>query len=151
MDVRYTGQGYELSVTDLHDVAAEFNRLHEQRYGYADPGRRIEVVNVRVRASVKNTRVPPVAVAASAAASQPGAEVGAVAGAGAGAGAGTINMYFAGETHAAPIVDRTRLAPGDSVKGPALIVEYSTTTVVPPGYTARMDAFGNLILERPNE
>jgi N-methylhydantoinase A len=48
-------------------------------------------------------------------------------------------------------VDRTLLAPGSTFNGPALVVEYSTTTVVPPGYSARMDAFGNLILERRHE
>ncbi len=49
VDLRYAGQGYELTVDWGDDFVAQFHRLHEQRYGYSDSGRAIEVVNARVR------------------------------------------------------------------------------------------------------
>ena len=49
MDVRYVGQGYELNVPWSADFAAAFHALHAERYGYSDPRRPVEVVNVRVR------------------------------------------------------------------------------------------------------
>ena len=44
--------------------------------------------------------------------------------------------------------ERARLAPGNQVEGPAVIEEMSSTTVVPPGYRANVDAIGNLVLEQ---
>ncbi len=49
LDVRYAGQGYELAVEWSSDFVSRFHQLHEQRYGYADAHRPIEVVNARVR------------------------------------------------------------------------------------------------------
>jgi N-methylhydantoinase A/oxoprolinase/acetone carboxylase beta subunit len=46
-DVRYRGQSFELTVSLGGDVAEEFHRAHEQRYGYADRGREVELVAVR--------------------------------------------------------------------------------------------------------
>ncbi|MGH9392597.1 MAG: hypothetical protein ACRD1E_00365 [Terriglobales bacterium] len=42
---------------------------------------------------------------------------------------------------------RERLRAGDRFRGPAVVTEYSATTVVPPGWRARVDGWGNLILE----
>src|SRR5262249_23747155 len=47
--LRYVGQAYELTVPEARDFAAAFHNAHERRYGYADPSRPIEVVNIRVR------------------------------------------------------------------------------------------------------
>jgi N-methylhydantoinase A len=46
-DVRYAGQSFELTVPLGGDVAAEFHRAHEERYGYAEPERPVELVAVR--------------------------------------------------------------------------------------------------------
>jgi N-methylhydantoinase A len=56
LDLRYAGQGYELTVPAGVDPAGEFNRAHEQRYGYADASRALEVVNVRLRAEGKRPK-----------------------------------------------------------------------------------------------
>jgi N-methylhydantoinase A len=45
-------------------------------------------------------------------------------------------------------VDRAELAPGDRLQGPVLIAEPQTTTFVAADFTARVDARGNLVLER---
>src|SRR6202008_2267246 len=46
-DLRYRGQSFELTVPLQPDLAAAFHRAHEERYGYADPTREIELVAVR--------------------------------------------------------------------------------------------------------
>jgi N-methylhydantoinase A len=46
-----------------------------------------------------------------------------------------------------PVLDRKLLVPGNSFVGPAIVHEYSATTVVPPECTARVDLFSNLIIE----
>jgi N-methylhydantoinase A len=133
LDMRYMGQGYELTVPLNDAPEAEFNRMHEQRYGYADSARAIEIVNVRLRAVAKSER-PVIADRAPGGADSSAARV------------GETPMLFDGVEHRAPIVDRALLEPGNIVDGPALIVEYSTTTVVPPDFTASVDVVGNLIL-----
>jgi N-methylhydantoinase A len=133
-DARYLGQGYELSVSGELGVVAGFHQAHEQRYGYADPQRVVEIVNVRVRATAE--------------AEHPSLPVGEVGDEdSAHAVVSHQPMTFDGMTAEAPIVDRDRLLPGNRLDGPALLVEYSTTTVVPPDYTATVDAFFNVILE----
>ena len=56
-----------------------------------------------------------------------------------------------GKTVAAAVIDRDRLHPGETVAGPAIIVEAQTSTIVPPGFTLKPDAFGSLVLERQAE
>ena len=46
-DLRYGGQSFELTVRLEDDLAAAFHRAHEERYGYSDPARVIEVVSIR--------------------------------------------------------------------------------------------------------
>jgi N-methylhydantoinase A len=52
-----------------------------------------------------------------------------------------------GATEAAALHERAALAPGMALRGPALIVEDGTTTVVPRGFTARVNALSQIILE----
>jgi N-methylhydantoinase A len=47
-----------------------------------------------------------------------------------------------------PLYERARLGAGDMVAGPAVLEEFGSTVPIPPGFTARADAFGNLVLER---
>jgi N-methylhydantoinase A/oxoprolinase/acetone carboxylase beta subunit len=53
IDVRYAGQSYEISLPFTARYAAEFHRLHGKTYGYSNPRRPVEVVNIRVVASGK--------------------------------------------------------------------------------------------------
>jgi N-methylhydantoinase A len=133
LDMRYVGQGYELNVADVGSARAEFNRLHEQRYGYADAGREVEVVNVRLRAVARSVKPEFVEL-------ERGGEDSS------GARAGECGMIFGGMRYVAPVMDRDRLLAGNVVLGPALLVEYSTTTTVPPGWRAEVDVAGNLKL-----
>ena len=60
---------------------------------------------------------------------------------------GDHEMIFDQQTHAAKLIDRDQLHPGSTFIGPALVVEYSTTTVVPPGIRCRIDGHRNLLME----
>lgn len=134
LDARYVGQGYELTIPYGSDVEATFHERHESRYGYADPDRAVEIVNARLRAVGVTEKPPPVE----------GDVVGEDASA---AVLGERGMVHDGVEHEGVLVDRARLEPGNAFAGPALVVEYSTTTVVPPGARCRVDRYGNLILE----
>jgi N-methylhydantoinase A/oxoprolinase/acetone carboxylase beta subunit len=55
-------------------------------------------------------------------------------------------MFVAGQWQEAPVYDRQQLQPGDRFYGPALVAEYSATTVVPRDFGARVDSQQNIIL-----
>ncbi len=138
LDLRYRGQGYELNVpfdgSDLAAAISAFHALHAQRYGFSDPQRPVEIVNVRLRAVSAGEPYVPVEVAMK-------------RGNGAAALTAERQVYFDGRWQLAKVYDRERLVPGDAVSGPALITEYSSVTVLPPGATAKMDGWGNLVVE----
>ena len=135
LDMRYSGQGYELPVPMCDDFVKSFHVLHENRYGYADPNRKTEVVNVRLRA-VGRTDKPEMPEHEMRGEDSSAAVI------------GDWRMTFDGVEVAARLMDREKLQAGNAFRGAALIVEYSTTTVVPPDYRCRVDAGENLVLER---
>src|SRR5437879_6711273 len=57
-------------------------------------------------------------------------------------------VEMAGAWHAAPVFTRDRLRPGDTIAGPAVIAEKNATTVIEPGWEARVTARDHLTLER---
>jgi N-methylhydantoinase A len=127
VDVRYAGQSYELTVRwDGSETAAAFHRLHEKVYGFCDPERATEIVTLRVRA------VAPV----------PRPDLRFRAGSQAVARERTVWVgkrmrdIFCGPREAVP----------KGLEGPALITDYGSTTLVPPGWKVGLDAFGNLLL-----
>jgi N-methylhydantoinase A/oxoprolinase/acetone carboxylase beta subunit len=136
LDCRYVGQGYELRVPlpagrFTQDALAEFHRLHEQEYGHAfrDP---IEIVNLRVTAYGRRARIEQLPVP------QDGLDP----------LLGEGDSVFGGTRHATRYFERSRLGVGTSFDGPAIVFQRDTTTVVPPGWRARADASGSLILSR---
>ncbi|MFQ5926437.1 MAG: hydantoinase/oxoprolinase family protein [Terriglobia bacterium] len=141
LDLRYRGQAYELTVPFTPDFDRDFHRAHHSRYGYADPERPIEVVNIRLRAlggvDKSGLKRQPAANSSPRAAHyrrapvvfhQPGPAV-------------------SGTARATDFYRRERLRAGNRLRGPAVIAEYSATTLVPPGWRARVDAYENLLLE----
>lgn len=111
-----------------------FHRLHRRRYGHAHPSRQVEIVAVRFRAT------SPVA--------RPRLE--ALPRAGRDASAARIaerDVWF-DRALATAVYDRDILRPGHRLRGPALIVQMDTTTVVPPGWRGQVDDLGNIVLER---
>ena len=135
LEVRYTGQSYELLVPFSPRFQEEFERLHEKTYGYAHAGKPLEVVNLRLRLTV------PTAVRVPSRRSSNGAsrEI-------RNAILKEKNVWFGNRFHRTPLYARDRLCPGMRLDGPAVVAEYSSTTVVPPGFQCRMDRQGNLVL-----
>ncbi len=135
VDMRYRGQSFELSVPYSPDFVDEFHARHRQRYGYYREGRPVEVVNLRVlgwgrpekpswpRSEKPQENVPGEAFYAS----RP--------------------VVFGGRIEETRLYRREELLYGNRIPGPALILEYSSTTVVPPGVEAFVDPWHNLVLE----
>ncbi len=134
VDLRYRGQGYELNVSFGPDTVAMFHELHLRRYGFSNPGATLEVVNVRVR------------VVAAAEPFVPRRET-LRAGDGSQAAIGLRDVFFGGDVRKTQIYERERLVAGDVFFGPAIVSEYSSATVVPPGDRLHVDGLGNLVIE----
>ncbi len=146
-DLRYVGQAFEVRVpvadgeltpAATDDVAAAFHAAHRQLYGYdfaADPRQAVEWVNLRV-SGIGPIRRPDLV-------ELPPAEGGVQR-----AVTGSRAVLFDDDPADTPTYDRTRLAPGDVVPGPAVVEEFGSTVPVHPGFTATVDRFGNLLLER---
>jgi N-methylhydantoinase A len=133
-DLRYRGQGYELNVPFGADMAAQFHALHQRRYGFMNQARSLEVVNVRLRMVTpaepfEQTRMEP------------------REGDGGQALTGSRPVYFDGRFQATRVYDRDQLLPGDTFAGPAIVSEYSSATVLPPGDRLYVDGWSNLVIE----
>jgi N-methylhydantoinase A len=133
VDVRYRGQAYEISVPFSPSFAARFHSEHEKAYGYAHSGRPMEIVNLRVQLVVPTPK-PPMRWRSPMAQNLREAMV------------KEKPVWFDGRLHPTPLYDRERLRPGARFAGPAIIVEYSSTTVVPPDFECRVDEYLNLRL-----
>ena len=133
VDLRYRGQSYELTVPASPDFIGKFHEAHERRYGYANRDRDVELVNVRTT-FVGRTPKPKFAKTAKTGKSL--REV------------GKQMVWIAHRRVPAAVYDRATLAHGHVIKGPAIIGEYSSTTLVPPGFRCVVDAYLNLVLEK---
>ncbi len=60
---------------------------------------------------------------------------------------GETETVFDGRRQQTTILDRERLLPGNEISGPAILVELSSTLVIPPFARGRVDAYGNLLLD----
>jgi N-methylhydantoinase A len=139
-DLRYFGQAFEITVPApdgriddrfVELVEARFHDAHERSYGYCyrdDPTHVVEWVNLRVTGvgAMPRPELAPVQ-------------------AGGDAREGTRRVYFDG-WHDAPVYRRDRL--GGEVAGPAVIQEFGSTLPIHPGFTARVDGLGNLVVRR---
>ncbi len=138
VDLRYRRQGYELNVAfDASQPAkalAAFHELHQQRYGFADEARPVEIVNLRLRMTAAGEPYEPVRRDL-----KPGD--------GAGAIYAERKVWFEGGRRKTWFYRREKLVPGDAIAGPAMITEYTSATLVPPGAAARVDAFANIVID----
>jgi N-methylhydantoinase A len=134
VDIRYRGQGYELNLPDTEALVAAFRREHERRYGYSYPAREVELVTLRLRATVKSPQAS-IGIADIVRANQ------------ASIAAERAPVFFDGRKITATIYDRDSLEPGKKYSGPAVVTEYSATTVVPPRNQFWVDQAGNLFIQ----
>ncbi len=134
LDLRYRGQAFEIAIPESFDasVAEAFARRHEELYGWQLDAGEIELVNLRARAAVHRSyeegpqprarRLPKGAIT----------------------GEREADWNSPALT---PVIDREQLAPGVRLEGPALVEEFSGTTLIPPGWKGRVTRGGHLWLE----
>jgi N-methylhydantoinase A len=144
VDVRYAAQEYTLTVplADADEasrpgfltvLAERFAKLHEARYGHANLGAPIELVTLRTAAIGEVARPEPQPWPAAATADFPHR---------------IRTVVFDGEPRESIVVRRDDLYVGHTFEGPAVIVEDTATTVVPPGHTVGVDDIGSLLIRR---
>lgn len=136
LDLRYRGQGYELNVPATKNVTARFHEEHQRRYGYHHAGREIELVTLRLRARLRTP--PPKSKVEREPARKSSSRVTPVE---------RAPVSFDTKTVATPVFERETLIPGQAMSGPAVITEYSATTVIPPGKKFWVDASENLVIK----
>jgi N-methylhydantoinase A len=143
MDLRFKSQEYTITV-DLEDgwndadavlsgARQVFVDAHRRLYGHGDPAADLELVSVRARA-IGRVRAPDIVKRSG------DAPRGA-------SGRRMVHFPSADAAVATEVVHRDALAPGRIVNGPAIIEEWTMTTVVPPRWRSRCDDYGNLVLE----
>jgi N-methylhydantoinase A len=143
-DMRYVGQEHAVAVRMPANVGDEsarveikrlFDEAHELRYSHSAPEESADIVSLRVSAIGRlgkpqfsqigqGQRTPP-----------------------ASARRGIRSVIFDGAAVEAPVYDRTKLLQGNVINGPAIIEEAASTTVVEPGDTVTVNAFGHLIMQ----
>jgi N-methylhydantoinase A len=138
LDMRYVGQSFELGVPwsageGAPAILEGFHRAHRRRYGYERPEATVELVNLRLKVEAQSDApvLPP----------WPEARGPVDA-----ARAGRKDVWFEGRPWPTDLYRRDLLGAGHEFEGPAVLFQYDTTTVVPPGWRAVVDGHGQLIL-----
>jgi len=135
LDLRYLGQSYEITIPFRENFVKDFHRAHQKLYSYHHPSRETEIVNVRIKAvglskKIKLKKLPQ--------------------------GDGKTQralikqqtLYYRRKSFTAPVFSRGLLRPGDRLKGPAIIVDPESTTLLPPSFALKVDGLVNLILQK---
>ena len=135
--MRYPGQSYEVTVpagdAGREDLTRRFHEAHGRLFGHTAEQESMEIVNYRVRCT---GRLPKTTLVAA-----PGGD-------GEARSTEQRSALFPGDAAVpAPVYRRTDLGPGFRIPGPAIVEEYSSTTVVYPSFELSVDAHGNLRLQ----
>jgi N-methylhydantoinase A len=120
--------------TPVAAIADIFAREHERTYGHRADGDPVQIVNFRIVARSPRDSFPS-ALGGESSVRDP-------------FGGSKRDAYF-GEHYgirATPVLDRFDLARKEARRGPMLIDEYDATTLVPPGCSAQLDDFGNIVI-----
>jgi N-methylhydantoinase A len=148
LDLRYTGQGYELrtpldglfadalTTDSLARAREKFDERHAQLHGHAAKERPVEVVSYRLRLRVAVPKYEPRDEAVPASPRPPESK-----------GRRTIHLDGASAREAV-LYERDVLDVGAAVTGPAIVEQFDATTVIPPGWRAQVDRRRNLILQK---
>ena len=132
-DLRYAGQSFEITVDagSLDKLESRFHAAHEQRYGYRMEEEAVELVNLRLIATVPVEK-PELHE------SEPEGE----------AASGSRKANFDGRWMEVAVLDREKMGEGSEVEGPAIVEFKESTCVVRPGWSGTIDGVGTLVLER---
>jgi N-methylhydantoinase A len=141
VDLRYHGQGLRLTVDvgleelqrkGLRAVSEKFDREHERLFTFALD---LEHELVTLRASVQGRGIELKRRAISTGAANPAAAV-----------VGKQASYMDGKKVTALLYDRSRLKAGNRIKGPAIVMEMDSTTVILPKHHGKVDRLGNILI-----
>ena len=141
VDLRYRGQGYELNLPLTKNLLKDFQQEHHRRYGYAHPNREVELVTLRLRATLRTaTAHVGIANVGTGTLARPGrAKLGGIS-------SPRSSVQFDGKKLPTKLYSRDDLQPGKKYPGPAIMTEYSATTVIPAGKHFHLDRAANLIV-----
>jgi len=133
LDVRYVGQSYELTVPFSNDFRNTFNQRHARSYGYSDPARHTEIVNLRVKATgvTNKPALPHLPVRRH----HPRPRA-------------VREGRFSGRLVRTNHYHWEELRPGARAVGPSVVTGAEATVVIPPRFAFRVDTFANLIIQR---
>ena len=132
--LRYKGQSFELEIPHkAGNIAAAFHRAHMKRYGYAQESSSIEVVSARVRSSGLTEKT---AQRRTSRLKKKFAKA-----------RRFVESHISGKKIRAGVYERVQLVPGEWLRTPCIVTEYSATTLIPTAATARVDHYGNLSIE----
>ncbi|MBW2512940.1 MAG: hydantoinase/oxoprolinase family protein, partial [Deltaproteobacteria bacterium] len=134
LDMRYQGQSYEILVPYETNYRDGFHALHEKTYGYCNENNEVEIVNVRLRAVGKASKPELIE---SPFAGEHVSENAVI---------DERPVVFDGTARPTRLIRRDKLNHGNQLQGPAILIEYSSTIMIPPFAQGRVDGYGNIIL-----
>jgi len=143
-DMRYVGQEHAVTVElpmsvfarqDRKAIKRHFDEMHELRYGTSAPAERAEIVSLRATVTGLMKKPPQEKIKKGTGAPPKSAF------------SGKRPVSFDGRFRDAPTYRRGELLAGNKIKGPALIEEHASTTVLMPGDAMVVDAHGNLVIK----
>lgn len=142
LEMRYLGQNYELELplaietfTDANIAAIwkNFHKTHKTRFGFSTPGEIIEIVNFTVTAVARTAKPALTKLKSSTAEPKPIEK---------------RKVWFIGGAQVVPVYDRAGLFAGQAIKGPALVEESASVTVLEPGYRLKMHPQGHMLIDQ---
>jgi N-methylhydantoinase A len=141
VDIRYHGQGLLLTVDfevedlerqGLDIIGTRFDEMHRHLFTFALPEEK-EIVNLRAVAQGKPTSVKAVRV------DKGGSDASAAV-------LASHSIFVDGRDQKGTLYDRRKLKSGNVIKGPAVVLQMDTTTLILPGHVGRVDDFGNILI-----
>jgi N-methylhydantoinase A len=141
LEMRYLGQNYELELPVGPEALAAgkeerlwraFHEAHAARFGFSTPGEIIEIVNYTATVVSRTAKPEPLRLPAGTGEPEPVAH---------------RAIRYPGGTHEVPVYRREALRAGDRIKGPAVVEEAASVTVVNPGQLLTVDPFGHLLID----
>lgn len=147
-DLRYRGQGYELTVSvpgglleraELNTLLDGFHRRHQQIYGFSLPGEEVELVNLRLTAFAPLQSLPVIEI------KEEGTDASAAQ-----IGSRPLFLIEQGGFVDAPVYERARLEARNVIQGPAMVEQVDTSIYIPTGVRGVVDRHGHLVLEMPD-
>jgi N-methylhydantoinase A len=132
---RYQGQSFELQIKQTRgDLRAAFHRAHRARYGYAQEKNAVEIVSARLRSSglVEKLKVARSKLSPQKGLARPH---------------DFMESYFERKKIRAAVYRREKIQPGARLRVPCIVTEYSATALIPAGSRARVDLYGNLVVD----